>query len=205
MGSASLPRLAGAVGVGLVFAVILTPLPNVLTRALAEPARLAPAGAIVVLGGMVWPDGSLGSSSLRRAVQGIRLHRQGLAPLLVFLGESPAEGPTEPGVRASLARELGVVPEAILPVLGARTTREEAIRIAAALGPGGTRRILLVTDALHLGRARRTFERVGFEVLAAPVDELPSEADTPGERLWLARQVVKELLARLYYRLAGYG
>jgi uncharacterized SAM-binding protein YcdF (DUF218 family) len=204
MGSVSLPRLAGTVGVGLVFAVMLTPLSNVLTRALAEPARLAPADAIVVLGSMVWPDGSLGSSSLRRAVQGIRLHRLGLAPLLVFLGESPAEGPTEPSVRASLAHELGVVPEAILPVLGARTTREEAVRIAATLGPGG-RRILLVTDALHLGRARRAFERVGFEVLAAPVDEIPSEADTPGERLWLARQIVKELLARLYYRLAGYG
>ena len=53
-------------------------------------------------------------------------------------------------------------------------------------------------------RARRLFERAGFDVFAAPADDVSTTARTPEERLQLARAICGEVLARLYYRIAGY-
>jgi uncharacterized SAM-binding protein YcdF (DUF218 family) len=181
----------------------LTPLPTWLARAAATPPSLGPAGAIVVLGGGFSEDGQLGPSSLRRLVHGIVLQRAKLAPLLVLSGQSRRHGPSESEVRADLARALGVAPEVIL-VVDARTTREEATRTAAALRPRGVHRILLVTDSLHLARARGVFIRAGLEVLAAPAPDPELDARGPLERLSLARALAREIVARGYYRLAGY-
>ncbi len=197
-------QLVGLAGILLLFLVAFTPLPNALRRWLRIPAQLAPAEAIVVLGGGVSPDGMLSASSLRRALQGIMLYRQGLAPLLVFLGPGSPEGPVEADTRAALAHQLGVAPAAILTETGARTTREEAIRVAALLRPRGIRRMLLVTDAHHLRRAQPLFAHVGFEVLAAPVEDLSNAATTPEGRLALMRLTLEELAAELYYWIAGY-
>jgi uncharacterized SAM-binding protein YcdF (DUF218 family) len=86
----------------------------------------------------------------------------------------------------------------------ARTTREEAVRLRATLGLRGVRSILLVTDSQHMLRAQGLFDRAGFEVLPAPADDFSSAATEPEERLRLMRRVGQEILARLYYRLAGY-
>jgi uncharacterized SAM-binding protein YcdF (DUF218 family) len=50
------------------------------------------------------------------------------------------------------------------------TTTENAADTARLLLPRGVRRILLVTSALHMRRARGLFERAGFEVVPAPTD-----------------------------------
>ncbi len=197
-------RLLGLAGVGFFLASAFTPLPNLLGRWLVTPPELGPAEAIVVLGSSVWPDGTLSSSSLRRTLHGITLHRRGLAPLLVLVGPAQGEGPVEAERRAELARELGVSPEAILTEARARTTREEAVGVRALLRPRGVSRILLVTDSSHMRRARRLFEHAGFEVRAAPADDWSNDADLPEDRLGLTRRILAELLAQLYYRLAGY-
>lgn len=197
-------RLLGLSGVVLLITSAFTPLPNILARWLSIPQRLERAEAIVVLGGKIGPDGTLSSSSLRRALHGIVLHRKGLAPLLVFFGSGHNEGFVEAEVRAQLAHELGISSEMILTEAQARTTRDEAVRAEVLLRPMGVRRILLVTDSLHMVRAQGLFERGGFEVLAAPADDFPNSADTPEERLRLMRRVLGEILARIYYRGAGY-
>ncbi|MGH7381509.1 MAG: YdcF family protein [Candidatus Methylomirabilales bacterium] len=201
---ADLCPLLGGVGLALFLASAFTPLPNLLSRSTAGPSALEPAEAIVVLGGGVMPDGVLSNSSMRRALHGILLHRKGLAPLLVFFGPVGDGGPAEAEVRAELARALGVTPEVILSAADARTTREEALRGSVLLQAKGVRRILLVTDAHHMRRARTAFEQAGFEVLAAPTHDLSSGVFRPEERLALMRRVVEERLARLYYGLAGY-
>lgn len=201
------PRISGLVGmtgIAIFVASAFSPLPNVLTRWLSIPPRLERAEAVVVLGGGLQPDGVPSSGSLRRALHGIVLYRAGLAPLLVLLGEGRGGGQTEAQVRAELAGQLGVSPELILTEAGARTTREEAVRVGALLRPSGVRRILLVTDSLHMARARGAFERAGFEVLAAPADDLSSRETAPERRLQLMRRVLEELAGRLYYRVAGY-
>jgi uncharacterized SAM-binding protein YcdF (DUF218 family) len=193
----------GALALLLIAALVFTPLPNRVARLCAEPARLGRAEAIVVLGGSFPAPGELGSSSLHRLVEGVRLYRQGLAPLLVLSGQPSEAGPSEAELRARLARELGVPPAAIRTTTASRSTHEEAIHVAAELRPLGARRILLVTDALHLVRARALFARQGFDVLPAPADEAMLDAREPEARFNLVRRLVRELLARLYYRVRG--
>lgn len=197
-------RLLGCVGVVLFLITAFSPLPNLLSRWLGTPSRLEPAGAIVVLGAGVEPDGVLSDTSMRRAVAGMVLYRKGLAPILLFSGPSRAEGPPEAEVRAELAGALGISPEAVLTEGDAQTTREEAVKAGALLRERGVRRILLVTSTHHMARAQRLFEKGGFEVLAAPSDEVSSEASNPEGRLRLMRRMLQELLARVYYGVAGY-
>jgi uncharacterized SAM-binding protein YcdF (DUF218 family) len=194
-------RLARATGLLAVFgfvAVAFTPLANVLHNRFVVPAEIGPADAIVVLGAGASFD-YLTERSLRRAVHGIRLYQARLAPVLVLQGSrDDSEGAT----RAALARDLAVPDKAVV-LEGARTTREEAEQSWRRLSPEGRTRILLVTGAHHMWRARALFEREGFEVLAAPVDEVPPRGGRPELRLSLARSLLQEGMARLVYRLAG--
>src|SRR5262245_32955149 len=167
--------------------------------------RLEPAAVIVVLGGSgVRADGSLADISVRRTLHGIGLFRRGLASRLLFSGSVSERGQGEAEARAALAREIGVPDGAIMTESRARTTREEATLIAARLLPTGARRILLVSDAQSMRRAGAIFERVGFEVLAAPADDVPTFDIRPEERLRLMRRVLMETVGWLYYRAAGY-
>jgi uncharacterized SAM-binding protein YcdF (DUF218 family) len=197
-------RVLGLLGVVFFIACAFTPLPNLISRRLEILSRLEPAGAIVVLGSGVSEDGVLENDSLRRAIQGILLQRKGLAPLLVLSGPAFKNGPTEAGIRAELARGLGVPSNAILTEEGARTTREEAIHIGALLRVRQVRRVLLVTSPQHILRAQRLFERAGFDVLPAPSGDASRTEIRPEGRLKLMREILQEVLARLYYRVAGY-
>lgn len=197
-------RLLGFCGVAFFLIAAFTPMPSILSYWLSPPPRLERAEAIVVLGAGAWPDGVLSDSSVRRALHGMLLYRKGLAPLLVFLGPGSDDGPAEAEIRARLARELGIPPTAILAEAGVWTTREEALRMGAVLPAKGVRKILLVTEAHHMARARTFFERAGFEVLAAPVQEISSDADSPEGRLKLMRRMLQEFLAYTYNWAAGY-
>ena len=75
--------------------------------------------------------------------------------------------------------------------------------MAALLQPMGIHQILLVTSDDHMARSQRLFEKAGFTVHPAPVDDL-SDARRPERRLQLMRAVAQEFMARTYYRLAGY-
>jgi uncharacterized SAM-binding protein YcdF (DUF218 family) len=195
-------RILGAAVLGVLGVAALTPASQELAARYAERPELEPSDAIVVLGGGVM-HGSLGDPSLQRVMQGIRLQRRGLAPVLVFTGEAPPVGPSEPEIRARFARDLGVPPAAIATV-SATTTREEAIGAAALLRPRGVRSVLLVSGSLHLVRARGVFEREGFQVRPAPADNSYTRGSVARERLDVTRALVRELAGWLYYRLAGY-
>ena len=183
-------RMLGGAAVVAFLIIAFTPLPDLLHGWLSIPQREGPAGAIVVLGG---------SESERRAILGIRLYRQGLAPLVTFSGTS-----FEVQTRKTLARDLGVPPEAILTEPTVHTTREEALKVGALLHARGIHRILLVTDALAMRRARRVFERAGFEVLPAPSTGVHDSMRSPQGHMEFALIIAEEAAAYLYYRLMGY-
>jgi uncharacterized SAM-binding protein YcdF (DUF218 family) len=201
----SLPfmRVVGIIGMAGFVLAAYTPLPTFLEPWIEVPAQIGPADAIVVLGGSLLDDQVLSESSMRRAIHGMILYRQSLAPLLAFSGPPRRDGPAEADVRAALAHTLGLPSEALLTESTARTTREEAARMATLLATKGVRHILLVTSQVHMVRAQQLFERAGLAVSPAPVDDLPP-ADTPGARLQVLRGVLQECVARVYYRLAGY-
>lgn len=203
----SAPRALRVVGGAIVLAFLataFTPLANALHRVVVSPPPPPePAQAIVVLGaGKTGHE--LSDASLRRTLHGIELFRQGLAPVLVMLG-GPGEGPeAEANARLSLARDMGVPADALASDTRGKTTREEASVSWQVLSPRGAKKILLVTGREHMLRAAALFRRAGFEVVEAPVDELHSAAARPQDRLDLARGILRELIARVYNRAAGY-
>jgi len=92
-----------------------------------------------------------------------------------------------------------------------RDTGENASDSAALLKPAGVRRILLVTDAMHMPRARAAFTRAGLDVVDAPTmffsrEPLSPHAWIPSaegmRRSWYASY---ELLGIAWYRLRGAG
>jgi len=198
-----LVSILGAVTLVLFAVLAYTPLIGAISRRLDTVPEPGPADAIVVLGAGSTRDGVLSDPSLRRFVGGLLLYRRGLAPRLILMGPAYQGSPMEAETRAGLARELGVPADAIVVEGRGLTTRHEAALVAQRMGQIGGKRVLLVTSAQHMHRARRLFERAGLEVVPAPVVEHSPLAGSPDGRLELARVVIQEGLARLYYRLSG--
>ena len=199
-------RGLGVLTVVLFLVVALTPISNRVGRRMAIDPDVRPGGAIVVLAAGIMKGGDLGDESMRRAVRGIELCKKNFAPLIVLSGKAAPDQPvpTEAEVRAKLAEIAGIAPHAILKEETANTTREESIRISALLKERGVGRILLVTESLHMRRAKLVFERAGLEVFAAPSDDYSAAMKSPGDRLFLVKRIAQESAALLYYRLAGY-
>ncbi|MFB4392025.1 MULTISPECIES: YdcF family protein [unclassified Pseudomonas] len=89
-----------------------------------------------------------------------------------------------------------------------RTTWENAKLSAQLLQPQGIRRVVVVTQAWHMQRSRWSFERVGFEVLPAPVGFLGGDHARPfagllpeGRALWRSGQLLNEVAGLVGYRL----
>jgi uncharacterized SAM-binding protein YcdF (DUF218 family) len=203
------PPLRAASILGVLVLVLLavfayTPAIGAISRRLDTVIEPESADAIVVLGAGVAPDGVLSDPSLRRFLGGVLLYRRGLAPRLLLMGPAHQGSPVEAEVRAVMARDLGIPGAAIVVEGRGLTTRQEAALAAQHMHEAGGRRVLLVTSAQHMHRARRFFERAGLEVVPAPVVEISPSVKSPGGRLDLARSVIQEGLARLYYRLSGH-
>ncbi|MCW5575567.1 MAG: YdcF family protein [Burkholderiales bacterium] len=139
----------------------------------AGPADWPPAAAIVVLGGGQYrqaPEyggdtaGAMGLVRLRYAAE---LHRRSSLPVLVSGGspDGAATGEAQ-AMQKILEREFAV------PVRWSENrsanTLDNARYSRDILAAENIRRIVLVTHAWHMPRARLAFEQAGFEVVAAP-------------------------------------
>jgi uncharacterized SAM-binding protein YcdF (DUF218 family) len=148
----------------------------------AASAIQAPqADAIVLLGGMtrgVVPGADLPdlSGSADRLFHAAALYRAGKAPLLLLAGGN-AEGyePEAVSMRRIL-RVMGVPGHAMLLEVQSRNTRQNASYSAAILKSRHARKILLVTSAYHMRRAKLEFERQGILVFPAATDYQVVEA-----------------------------
>lgn len=180
-------------------------------------AKDAPrADAIVVLSGMMTHvQGATGLitewNDADRFFSGLELFQAGKAPRLIFTGgllpwekTSQSEG----AVLKAHAQRFGI-PEASISVSAdAQNTAQEAVAVRAMLTES---KILLVTSAFHMHRAKQQFERQGFEVSAFPVDfKVRGKAFTPMDflpdpgALGLTHVVVRECIGRLYYQLSAW-
>lgn len=173
-------------------------------------AQAAGAQAIVVLGGgrkLYTADygDTVNHWTLLRLRYAARLHRWTGLPIVPVGGAPDGEGtPEGPLMRDILADEFHV------PVLGheqdSRNTYENGILAAQLLQPQGIRRIILVTQSLHMPRAVRVFTHAGFEVIPAPTDyTAPSfslHAFTPdAETFFTSFLALHELIGGWWYRL----
>jgi uncharacterized SAM-binding protein YcdF (DUF218 family) len=198
-------RVVGSAVVVFSLLTAFTPLVNLLRYWMAphRPAEAAQAIVVMARGG-VGGDGTLTDASLRGVVEALSLYRSGLAPTLVLSGAGGAMGRSEAASRKSFALDCGVPGAAIITVEKGHTTWEEAREIGAVLRSRGLQKILLVADDQGLARVIAVFERLGFSVVAAPAAGLLQLGGGPEERMASMRLVLIELVARLYYRLAGY-
>lgn len=124
------------------------------------------ADAIILLGGGIGGDTNLSSyaemaMSSDRVWQAARLYRAGKATKIVATGFRPQD------TTLPLLKDFGL-PEDCVSFLIARNTEEEAKRIEKM----GFKKILLVTSAWHMKRARLMFNKYAshIEVVCAPAD-----------------------------------
>ena len=194
----------GAITVLFLLVATLTPVLNVVSRAVTVSSDLQPSDAIVILGSGLLNDGTLNPASMGRLVFGLRLYKQGLSHILILSGQARKNTAPESTVRARIATELGIPQSAILEMSDVNTTRDEAREAAALLADRNLKQVLLVTDSLHMLRSKMVFEAAGLRVFSAPADNFPAIAVSPADRLILLRDLLIHSSGLFYYRLAGF-
>ncbi len=194
----------------IVAAALLTSLQTCPPLRPTEP--LPEADAIVILGAdfqSAAPEMGRATASpltLVRLRYGAKLARRSSLPILVSGGSL---GPKEPPLARIMARildeELGT------PVRWEEnrslSTRQNAERSTQILTKAGCKRILLVTHAWHMPRAKRAFEHAGLEVIPAPTAFHPWPAREIGAITPFARSLqestwgLHEWVGTLWYSL----
>lgn len=104
---------------------------------------------------------------LARLRYGARLHRETGLPILVTGGMPDGASESEAALMARTLKEDFAV-EANWQEHASDNTAQNAEFSAALLRQAGAQRILLVTDAMHMARARTIFMHNGLQVVAAP-------------------------------------
>jgi uncharacterized SAM-binding protein YcdF (DUF218 family) len=135
--------------------------------------------------------------ALARLRYAARLHRETGLPILVSGGNGTVDGRYQP---KALAMERALREEFAVPVRWKETASENTAQNAALssriLQKENIRRILLVTDAMHMPRSVTEFERSGMEVVAAPTVFLGGATMS-----WKLLLPSAENLRRSYYAL----
>ncbi|MBF0308470.1 MAG: YdcF family protein [Magnetococcales bacterium] len=181
------PGLGAALLGGSLFVLYLLtiPLPGVLLLApleapfaalSTEALQSVEADAIVVLGGGRRPaareydeDDVVNHSSLTRIHMAAHLYRRTALPVLLS-GGSPMDEPVSEAALMAKTLEGDFQVPVRWQEGKSRNTWENAVFSKRMLEPHGVGRILLVTQAYHMLRARWCFEEAGFEVVAVPTE-----------------------------------
>lgn len=104
--------------------------------------------------------------SLYRLLEGIRVHRE-VPGSRVLVSVNSRDGPADAErVLDRLSELVGVRPDCLVPVVGAKTTLHEARLMRNVVG---TNAFYLVTSDLHMRRSMMIFEQAGMQPVAAPV------------------------------------
>lgn len=181
-------RRFGIISISMGFLIItlfaLNPISTSLLHALQSqyaPLTLPPndVDKIVVLGGGVSggkdypPNLMLGSASLSRLIEGIRLLKLIEAnhpdATLILSGGRVFQSPTIAGKMRNTALMLGISEKNTLLEDGSRDTHEEAIYLQKMVG---NKPFILVTSAFHMPRAMALFQNLGMHPIAAPTQFL---------------------------------
>ncbi|MEO0949214.1 MAG: YdcF family protein, partial [Cyanobacteria bacterium J06641_5] len=140
------------------------------------PEPVPEADAIVLLGGLTErgqpprPGVELNEEG-DRALYAAELYLAGKAPvLLVSGGHWDYLPPPEAEDVMKILLKLGVPPAGIVLEPRSVNTYENAIFSKEILNRLGSKRILLVTSAMHMPRSMAIFRKQGIEAIAAPTD-----------------------------------
>ena len=173
------------------------------------------ADAIVVLSGMVKTikvDHKLKyefSGGVDRILSGIDLFKDNKAPLLILTkGKLPwSMGLSEGEYLKDFAIKFGVPKESILLTENVQNTDQEAKAVKRLLNTNEIK-IILVTSAFHMPRAKKVFEASNIKVIPFAVDFINSHQKLTfmsfipsAGALSSTSFFVREMIGRLYYNL----
>jgi uncharacterized SAM-binding protein YcdF (DUF218 family) len=142
-----------------------------------------------------------GDEGLARYREGVRLHRAGWAPVLIFSGAAQDHYESNAEVMRRMAVDDGVPPAAILTDHFGGDTYGNAVHTRSLMEQHGLKSAILVTSPYHLHRAAMTFRGVyngtGIRVIgrSAPDGEWRKQS-------WWLRDETRELTLRELEKLA---
>ena len=150
--------------------------------------QAGPADAVVVLGAAAY-DTRPSPVFTERIRHGIDLYNRGLAAKIVFTG-GYGDGArfSEAQVARTYALRAGVPQDAILVESLSRTTWQNLALSRQLLSEHGLRRVIVVSDPLHMARALRLCRRLDIDAVGSPT---PSTRFRSFRTQWrfLAREV----------------
>lgn len=125
------------------------------------------------------------------------LYEHGIAPLIITLGGPGGDGFTEGGVGREYLMGTGVPEADLIAETHSRSTSESARRLAVIARANNLRRLVLVSDAMHLFRIHAICSAEGLNVLTSPRPPSAStEEHVPGsDPMW--HEIVTYTLWRL--------
>jgi uncharacterized SAM-binding protein YcdF (DUF218 family) len=216
------PKLARGLGLAGVLSLTVTSLPLVgsgLMAALEADAPdtfspKEPYDVVVLLGGAfdfhgATPERRAWNDNVERVIAVEQVLRLGQAKVAVLSGGSNGGKRSEADLLAEQLKDWGVAPERLLLEGESKNTRENALFTKKLLEGRGAQRVLLVTSAHHLRRAKECFNAVGLKVDTLPVDFRQQHADPHllprAESLEDTARALREFLGRAVYRSIGYS
>ena len=173
------------------------------------------ADAIVVLSGMLKTikfNNKLEyefNEKVDRILSGIDLFKNDKAPLLILTrGKFPwLVGIPEGEYLKNFAMKFGIPEESIFLTDSVQNTHQEAKSVKKLLNSNEAK-IILVTSAFHMPRAKKVFESYNIKVIPFAVDFINTHSKLtiidfiPSASSFLATSVfVREMIGRLYYSL----
>jgi len=190
------------------------PLPMQLFSGEMENNPAAGAKWIVVLGGGVASDDSipitsqLGTASVLRLVEGVRLHKKLPRTKLVFVGGKVFGTKAEAEALAELARDIGIESDDIIMLTDAKDTKDSARSVKELIGSD---KHVLVTSASHMPRSVALFRKQGLDPVPAPTGHEVTKASgfrprvffPNGNALKNSESALHEYLGTLWARLRG--
>ena len=135
-----------------------------------------------------------------RVRHGIALFKAGVVRRLVFTGGSAGrESEAEALVARRYALARGVPADAILIETVSRTTRQNLLQARPLLASAGIRKVLLVSDPLHMRRALLMASDLGIDAQGSPTP-------TTRYRSWTAKApfLLREIFFYNSYLLTGH-
>lgn len=185
----------------LVLIVTVTPVVSWWARALAGPWTDPTGHVLVVLGGSILDDGTIGQNSYWRSAYAALAFRRGQYESVVLSGGGDSM-PVAEAMRTFL--QCSGVPSAVIRVEArSRNTRENALFVKPILDRQSGAKVLMTSD-YHMFRAVRTFRKIGLTVTPHPIPDAIKRSTLPRGRWEAFIDVATETAVIVYYFAAGW-